>query len=904
MKKIVLIYLFIVFSGAAFSQEITKKLPKLVVDTSVYGGKWQGIYKYAISNDGKYAEYCFVGLPNNGIVVCATDNNWKLQFSNNSVERNDPCFALDSKYFLFVNSGDSLAVVELGKSKIKYTPDVYTFNLITEGTDKYIAYTLKSLPTTLKIKRLNADSSLTINNVLQFSPESGGILFQTKTDTSKIHELKWIDISTGIINSVWRGRNIEQFVSNNEHTKCAFLSSGSNVEKPEKIIWCYDARSGSAYKLASDSLSKINNKLEFATIQNFSKDNKWIFFSYKETPAATNPLNHVSLDIWSYKDPELQSMQLKELGLRNYLAVINIGDKKLVQLERNQDEHCQLNKNNDSLIIVRCYQGSGGEWNWNPADRAKIILESASTGSRKSIFINVPDSFTWYSLTFSPDGKYLICYEPYKKKYISYELISGKIQVLRGGYNEKWTTNMQDDLPSSDMHPIGYGGWLKNESQVFIYAKHDIFLFDVTGKKSGINVTNGFGEKNGIIFRIPSFYKNYLFQSGEKIVLQAFNENNKDDGFYSISVGSQRNPEKLSTGPYLINGKDESQFNDHTVLPARALNSEGFVLIRQRADQFPNLYFTKDFKNYKALSDFSPQRNYNWLTSELITWKTFNKSLCQGILYKPENFDPRKKYPLIIQYYEKNSERLHEFPLPDANGATIDIPSFVSDGYLVLLADVHYPLKTGQGKGVYNSIVSAAEYMATMPWVNAKKIGINGHSRGGYQTNYLITHTKIFAAAISASGYSDLMSLYGSFYEQTGQSRQTGFETGPQRIGATLWEKPAMYLENSPVLFADKVTTPLLMMNNKSDDDIPFAQGAEFFTALRRLHKKVWMLQYDGEGHELSSAPAIDFSIRMKQFFDFYLKDATPARWMAEPMPANLKGVDTGLDLETRNSVP
>jgi dipeptidyl aminopeptidase/acylaminoacyl peptidase len=156
---------------------------------------------------------------------------------------------------------------------------------------------------------------------------------------------------------------------------------------------------------------------------------------------------------------------------------------------------------------------------------------------------------------------------------------------------------------------------------------------------------------------------------------------------------------------------------------------------------------------------------------------------------------------------------------------------------------------------------------------------------------------------MASSGMSDFISAYGSVIGN-GTSRQRQYELYRDRIGATLWERPDLYIENSPVLKADKVTTPLLMMNNKADSDVPFPQGVEMFTALRRLGKKAWMLQYDGEDHMVFDNAAQDLTIRMTQFFDHYLKGAPAPRWMTEGVPARVKGIDSGLELDTSGRQP
>jgi dienelactone hydrolase len=278
------------------------------------------------------------------------------------------------------------------------------------------------------------------------------------------------------------------------------------------------------------------------------------------------------------------------------------------------------------------------------------------------------------------------------------------------------------------------------------------------------------------------------------------------------------------------------------------------------------------------------------------------------VLYKPESFDSTKRYPVILHYYERKSDGLHAYLAPQllgGNGCVIDIPRYVSHGYLIFTPDIHFRIgETGQS--VVNAVVSAADHLASMPWVDGGRMGLQGCSFGGSHTNYLVTHSGRFAAAVSSSGSSNLISDYGSL---TGDgvtvAGALGFEVRQTRLGASLWERPDVYIRNSPILQADRVTTPLLLMHTTIDGITPFGQALELFTGLRRLGKKAWMLQYDGgHNHGVWGAEGRDFSIRMAQFFDHYLKGAPPPKWMTEGIPARLKGIETGLELDTSGKVP
>jgi dipeptidyl aminopeptidase/acylaminoacyl peptidase len=343
--------------------------------------------------------------------------------------------------------------------------------------------------------------------------------------------------------------------------------------------------------------------------------------------------------------------------------------------------------------------------------------------------------------------------------------------------------------------------------------------------------------------------------------------------------------------PYVFKGTwEDERFSP--VYPMKAKNANVYLVRRMSAEESPNYFWTSDFKQFKRISELEPEKKYNWLTSELLKWKTDDGIECQGILYKPQNFDPHKKYPVIFNYYERVTEGLHAFLTSEVSHGDLNIPFFVSNGYLVFTPDIRYEIGH-PGKSVLKTIVSGANYLSQLLYVDSKHMGLQGHSRGGWETNFLVTHTNMFAAAISACGMSNYISLYnGTRLFTSGASRQIAFEMGYQRIGATLWERPDLYIENSPIFRAHLVNTPLLLLANKNDEDVPFEQGVEFFSALRRLKKKVWMLQYDGQGHILFNKAAEDFTLKMKQFFDYYLKGDSAPEWMTIGIPASKKGFD------------
>jgi dipeptidyl aminopeptidase/acylaminoacyl peptidase len=230
------------------------------------------------------------------------------------------------------------------------------------------------------------------------------------------------------------------------------------------------------------------------------------------------------------------------------------------------------------------------------------------------------------------------------------------------------------------------------------------------------------------------------------------------------------------------------------------------------------------------------------------------------------------------------------------------ISYLVSNGYLVFVPDIHYTLGY-PGKSANNFVVAAAQHLAKYRWVDKTKMALHGHSFGGFETCYIVTHTNLFAAACASSPMTDFVSAYGSIIyghpsNEGGISRQKAYEVDRDRIGKNLWEGQHFYIENSPVLKANRITTPLVIMANDGDGDVPWDQGIEMFTALRRLGKRAWMLQYQNEGHLIvDDETSRDFTIRIKQFFDHYLKDSAAPRWMLYGTPPQTKDIGEGLQL-------
>jgi dipeptidyl aminopeptidase/acylaminoacyl peptidase len=399
-----------------------------------------------------------------------------------------------------------------------------------------------------------------------------------------------------------------------------------------------------------------------------------------------------------------------------------------------------------------------------------------------------------------------------------------------------------------------------------------------------VNLTHSYGFKNKIELRCLIFGEDsdLPIHNNDTLLLTGLNVVNKQNILYRLTLNPKPDLKTLKMDSFIYYFPLRYYPNisglTHPFLPLKAKCSNTYILKRMNVAEFPNLLTTKNFTDFNSITTFSPHKNYNWFTTELIRFKTLNEKQVEGILYKPENFDVKRKYPVIFYYYQRDSDETNFYINVELSRGAINIPWFLSNGYLVCVPDIHY--KIGYpGESAYISVTAAAKYLSQQPWVDSSRMGLQGHSYGGFETNYIVTRTNKFAAAVSAAGVSNLTNFYGSFSGTN--SRALYFEKGQGRMGVAFVENPSLYINNSPIFSVKNVTTPILIIHNAADITVTWDQGFQWFTGLKRLGRKAWFLQYVGEGHTvLNEKNKLDYSTRVGEFFDFYLKKKDMPEWM------------------------
>lgn len=857
--KTFIICLFLGISYSSYSQ-------KPAIDTSVYRG-WPTLDGIRISPDGRHVFYVVenetIGIFT--IHVKPVDNSWEKIFPDCRYADFSP-----SSRFLVINSPKGVIVFNLQTGEAKESSGFFLKKqglLIRRSVEK---------PKRLVLENIDSGNIHLIDDVSEYRPieETDALLLTDETDTANnIRTFKWYDLVAKKAISFASGVELGNEIASADGRMIAFVLSAGDSGK-NKAICTYRYPEASAKQMFD--LGTLKGK-QLQRLQSFCANDKTVMLELIDVfnNSRKDP-ELVDLNIWSYKDDILQSQQLHSPP-PSYKYLLDINTGKLAALPEGNAGFALLSKEGSRTWVQQSI--------WHVVKgRSEPVIETFAVSLTNGTRLPIKGKFF-----ASPAEKYFIIFDETEDDYYSYEIATGIKRNITGSIKAKWMRGLR-----------GVAGWTANDEALILYDWYDIWKLDPLGKKAPLNLTRSFGKNNTTrLSLLINNNKSAPLDLNAIYFLCGFNENTKLNGFYSMRLGAAQKPLELYKGDYLFYAPFA---NEESAAPVKAEQASTYVVKRTSAAESPNYFLTKDFKKFTQLSFLNPEKKYNWLTTEL---HTYNKGKnYKGILYKPENFDSTKKYPVILYYYEKLSDELNWYMKPRFASYSVDIPTFVSRGYLVFCPDIYYELEY-PGESALQCVTAAGKYLQGLQFVDGQNMGVAGHSYGGYETNYIVTHTNMFKAACSAAGPTDYVSLYGSL-NSGGEGRQTFVESGQPRLRRTLWESRDVYIRNSPLFDADKMNTPLLLMHGANDDAVPCDQAIEFFNALFRLNKKVWFLQYMNAGHTLFDDPKaqVDYTLRLEQFFDHFLKGAPPAKWMTQGRPAGFKWSDDYLQTDVSGNTP
>lgn len=820
---------------------------------------WPILTQPKISGNGKYVGYV-VSIEErniNRLFVVKEDSSLILEISLSG----EYLFTEDSRYVICVNLHDSLCIGDLRKGTWSYISDVSGFSLMGNS----ILYQRKTEDGVLFIYHRKAGKCLKFFSVVRWlKSENGKVILMARRRANEDIEVVMLDIVSGKRIFVHKVHKLEDVVMDAKGEQVAMTLN------PQGDVFLYFRRGMAAAKLIK---VPPDFKLSIGYFGTFSKNGSYLCLNVVDKGIPVKRTQESTVKIWSYMDSKLLSQRMENMEKKEYRMIFRSTDYRFIMVSGENDWFF-FPQRMDSVVLIRSQDEpvSGTELNWNKKGQYRWELLSIKSGV-KNLFLTGCDIPI---VELSPSGKYIIYFDNKVHQYFVYESGTKIRKCITSGIEEIW-----DKSAYSGSYGRSIGGWEVNDEAVIIYGQHDIWRIDPKGREKPVNLTNKYGDRNEIVFFLGLNEYNFrAIRKHESLILSAFNKRSKENGFYKKVCNDIGDPESLFMGPYIFDITDNPSLPPSVNFsPMKANGGKLHLVRRMSATESPNFFLTKDFISFRQLTKVYPERMYNWYSSELHHWKTSANRVLQGVLYKPENFDSTKVYPIIFHYYENRSDALNAFLMPKVldGGCSINIPYYTSNGYLIFCPDIYYEIGDPL-KGTYDAIVSAAEYVSRLPYVDGERMGLQGCSWGAVQTNYLIAHTKLFAAACSASGLGNWISSYGGLMS-SGESMQGMYENGQLRMGGTLWDKPDVYIKNSAVFGVNNISTPLLLMHTTDDDICPISNIIEFFTSLRRMGKKSWMLVYHGN-HCLYGDSANDFGIRMEQFFNHYLKNKPAPIWM------------------------
>lgn len=749
----------------------------------------------------------------------------------------------------------------------------------------------KNLGTDLELRNLSSGKSYTISFVDEFALDSlSNFVAYTVVDTSNtengvfvfdlnVEESRTIDASNSgfYTNLTWDyDKELLAF------TKAIY---DTNFTENNANLHLYNPKNNNLTTLVNATeasegyLLRSNNRLTF------SNDGERLFFGFSSAEMInldadnnadtknedidiydrTTIVNERGLDIWHGDDPQIKTHEKKTWNSRKnhlYTSVYHFNSKSWTQLANKEIPDVSI-AHNKNVVLGSSQLPYMREMTWSGSYRDWYVLD-INSGEASSITKKLSGR-----PQLSPDGKFIIYFND-KQWYLHNVETETTKNITKNSsvpfYNE------DHDYPS-DFPSYGVAGWTNGSKEVLIYDKFDIWKFDTKTAKSSM-ITDGEGRKNNQIFRILRMNKprGESFAAKENITLTSYNDLRKNFGFYSASI-HKKGVKKL------LEEDKKFTFIKHPK------NADVVFYKREAYDEYPNIWMAanKSFKKPAKITHLHEdlKQKWNWGSAELIDWLSLDGTKIQGVVIKPDNYDPNKKYPIMTYYYRFFTDRLHDFNEPKTNHRPV-FAQYVSDDYVVFLPDIRFEIGR-PGFAATKSLVPGIQKLIELGIADEDKLGLHGHSWSGYQTAFMVTQTDIFDAAVSGAPVSNMTSAYSGIRWASGLARQFQYEKTQSRIGQSLIDAPEKYIENSPVFFADKINTPMLIMHGDADGAVPWYQSIEMYLAMRRYDKDVIFLQYHNEPHHLTKfGNKLDYAIRMKEYFDFYLKGEGEPKWIIE----------------------
>lgn len=596
----------------------------------------------------------------------------------------------------------------------------------------------------------------------------------------------------------------------------------------------------------------------------WTEDGRAIFIGIadwdKKIESAKSEEEPSNVEVWHPKDVNVISEQKLRAARdrdRHVVAVWHVDENRIVPLGTNVKETMQLPRTGTRAVAIdETPYDTSGMFGRHYVDVYKVEL---ATGARTKVATKVVPP-VWSS----PGGKYALNFKD--GEFWIYDLESGTPRNLSKATGVSFI-NKEDDHPSPARPSWGIAGWTKNDASVIVNDEWDLWELPADGAKPR-RLTDGAAEQVRHRYVNPEPRRQDPIDLTKAAYVYMYGVWTKKDGYGRI-----------------VDGKvDRAVWLDRNLTALRkAKEADVYTFVQQAFDVSPNVYAAgADLKSPRQITETNPfAMDYAWGRSRLIEYKNPKGERLQGALFYPANYDAAKKYPLIVHIYERQSQLLHRYYTPSER-SPYSAAVWTANGYFVLMPDIVFRARD-PGMSVLECVTAATRKVIETGMIDAKRVGLIGHSWGGFGAAFVLTQTDLFTAGVAGAPLTNLSSSYGEIYWNSGGPETNHAEVGQERMEVPIYEDPASYLRNSAVFHVNKMKGALLLSVGDKDGASDWHQDIEMYNVARRAGKQCIMLVYPGENHSLAvKANQMDYHHRILEWFDHYLKDGAPREWITK----------------------
>lgn len=830
--------------------------------------KWSKVINIDQSTDGTYVAFQLLYERITDTLFVKTVTNRLVL----SVPKGHSGSFLSSNYYGCFTENNSYQITDLKTGVMKQFSNITAVQFLKRGEQLLLQTLTANNQSTLQF--INYDGTLLeeIKNITHFkvSPNRSALLYCQQLDSG--YTLKKVAVLKNELSVTEINRGLYPFANfawQSNSTALAYIEDFEDSNKFKIQLYSKAFRNSKEIDLSKD-LPFNAESLQVLKIQNLtiSDDGARIFFSVifnnpgkiKDDPNVVEVWNSMDKQLYFYRQKFVKQTLSK-------LACWELQSNRFILIEKTGEKLYQLN-GNQTYAVTANHSNYLPTSHYSPEVDYKTI--SLKTGE-EFMFLKKQPAVT-KELYFSPDGSKVVYV---KDGAFWYYVFENHKHFLVPQLSSVFLTH---DTYNEDLFPHGIAGWSADGNMLYLYDAYDLWQYSFSDSKL-VRLTDG-GSKE-IAYRIiknrsnGSISKEYYMQTpkimnlDQPLLLSMNWENERKNGFAVLNKGKLKTlifEEKKLSQPYFNFGAGKISY------------------LREDFNLPPQLMMT-DFRGGLSAMIFQSNThhfNYSWGRSELVHYQNSKGNSLRGVLYYPFNYNKEKKYPLVVHVYEKLSDRFHEYIFPTVyNSAGFNTANLTGNGYFVLQPDIVYEVGN-PGFSALDCIESAVLAVLQKGSVDALKVGLIGHSFGGYETLFVTSHSKLFATGVAGAGLTDMQAMYLNLGVATARPEAWRFEDFQLRMRAPLFDNQQAYIKNSPITYAKDCSIPLLTWTGAEDDNVPPDQSMWWYMAMRRLEKNHIMLRYPAESHVMSNAiQQRDLTIKIQQWFDYYLKGKNPQPWMS-----------------------